>query len=191
MSDRLEPTIIGLLIGVEMASIYTIGKKLAVFIDQMLHTVWAALMGPLTHYLAQNSPDNARIKVIQIYTYLFGGCLISYAGYLLVNSTLIYFWIGPHAIYGFYLYFLIAMAAASIFIFDVVNSTVIIVDRPRLAAIQYLGIAGVRLILMPLFGFFLGINGIIWDAIVSNGLGILISGRSMERTLANWKHVET
>lgn len=191
ISERLEPTIIGVLISVELASVYSIGKKLATFIDQILHTIWAAMMAPLANYAAERSQHVVARKFIITYTVLFGLCLVMYIGYLFVNSWFIHIWVGSKASAGLDLYILIALALASTLVFDVFNETFILLDKPKKSAAQYLLIAIGRLAFMSLLGYLFGINGIVSGIFCANFLGSILSGAQVMRHFSGHASLQT
>lgn len=175
-SERLEPTIIGMLISVEMASIFAISKKLATFIDQILHTVWASVMSPLTNFAAHHDDKVTARKFSWIFGVMFRASLAMYVGFLFVNAWFIKYWIGEQALADADLYLLIALSMASIFIFDVLNETIMLLNRPTTAAKQYMTIAALRLLCMGALGWNWGVNGIVGGVLCANLLGIALAG---------------
>jgi O-antigen/teichoic acid export membrane protein len=182
-SERLETTIIGMLISVEMASIFSIGKKLATFIDQILHTMWASLMSPLTNFAAHNDKTATARKFSWTYGMMFRASLSMYVGYLFINAWFIKYWIGEQVLPDKDLYLLIGLSMASTFIFDVLNETIMLLNQPTTAGKQYMAVAALRLLCMAALGWQWGVNGMVGGIFCANLFGITFAGQQVKNHL--------
>lgn len=182
-SERLEPTIIGMLISVEMASVFAISKKLATFIDQILHTVWASVMSPLTNFAAHHDEKVTAGKFSWTFGVMFRACLSMYVGYLFANTWFIKYWVGEQVLVNSDIYLLIALSMTSSFIFDVLNETIMLLNQPTTAAKQYMVVATLRLVFMAALGWRWGVSGIVGGVFCANLFGIALAGKRITSRL--------
>jgi len=182
-SERLETTIIGMMISLEMASIFAISKKLATFIDQILHTGWSSVMSPLINFAEHHDKNETAKKFSWIFGVIFRASLSMYVGYLFVNVWFIKYWVGKQALADEYLYLLIALSMVSIVIFDVLNETIMLLNQPITAAKQFMVVAVLRLMCMATLGWHWGVNGMVGGVFCANLFGIALAWKRVKNQL--------
>lgn len=177
-SERLEPTLIGLFVSVELASLYTLSKKAGAFLDRLLHSFWASIMAPLTNFSAQNGADARQQKYAWAYGALARTGITMYVLYVIISPWFISVWVGDEFIAGYELYVLIALALLSTLVYDVLNETFVLMDEPRAAAKQTIVVSALRLGGMYLLGTQFGILGMVSGVIVANlSMSVFIGAR--------------
>jgi O-antigen/teichoic acid export membrane protein len=167
--DQIEPTLVALMISPEAAVVFSITKRAADTIENIVDRVTGSVTAGFAHLFSEGDVERSADVLKAIWITCFGLSVICLGTYMAMNHSFIALWIGERYFGGQPLTLLIAVSAAILILGNLVSMLLGATGDIAVPCVGILIEASVRLGLMMLMFRQFGLAGLPLATIVSSG----------------------
>lgn len=174
LNDRFQPTLITLLISPQLAAIYDVTQKVALFIISFLNRFSLAPLSSLSHLHSEGDSSKYSKYLRTLFAALMVANFFCMGGYILFNKSFITLWVGGDKAYISQLTVLIAAAFSIRLMVSIFRYYLISAGRISMSSVYMMLYSIVQILLITILLSVSGIVGVPIAGIISGGVFALI-----------------